>query len=143
MRRYLESAWERAMKFQEVILRAMAKRISWCQAAEILGISDRSIRRWRERYQKQGYDGLLDRRRGKPSGKRVAVEVLEEVLRLPAPVQAYSWSLDGTSRLTSIEEVGSWWRMVSKTPTTRRNDPADRVLSTFRKARFPGGILKG
>jgi transposase len=70
------------MKVQDVILRAMAKRISWWQAAEILGISDRSMRRWRERYQKQGYDGLLDRRRGKPSGKRVAVEVLEEVLRL-------------------------------------------------------------
>jgi transposase len=70
------------MKVQEVILRAMARRISWWQAAEILGISDRSMRRWRERYQKQGYDGLLERRRGKPSGKRVAVEVLEEVLRL-------------------------------------------------------------
>ena len=82
MRGYSESAWERAMKVQDVILRAMAKRISWWQAAEILGISDRSMRRWRERYQKQGYDGLLDRRRGKPSGKRVAVEVLEEVLRL-------------------------------------------------------------
>ena len=70
------------MKVQEVILRGMAKRISWWQAAEILGISDRSMRRWRERYRKHGYDGLLDRRRGKPSGKRVAVEVLEEVLRL-------------------------------------------------------------
>ncbi len=82
MKQYSESAWERAMKVQEVILRAMAKRISWWQAGEILGISDRSMRRWRERYQKQGYDGLLDRRRGKPSGKRVAVEVLEEVLGL-------------------------------------------------------------
>src|ERR1700686_3689748 len=70
------------MKVQEVILRGMAKRISWWQAAEILGISDRSMRRWRERYRKHGYDGLLDRRRGKPSGKRVAVEGLEEVLRL-------------------------------------------------------------
>jgi transposase len=70
------------MKIQEVILRAMAKRISWWQAAEILGISDRSMRRWRERYQEHGYDGLFDRRRGKPSPKRVAVEVVEEVLRL-------------------------------------------------------------
>jgi len=37
---------ERAMKVQEVILRAMAKRITWWQAAEILGISDRSMGRW-------------------------------------------------------------------------------------------------
>jgi transposase len=70
------------MKVQEVILQAMAKRMTWWQAAEILGISDRSIRRWRERYQKHGYDGLLDRRRGKPRGKRVPLETVEEVLRL-------------------------------------------------------------
>ena len=52
------------MKVQEVILRAIAKRINWWQAAEILGISDRSMRRWRERYQEHGYDGLFDRRQG-------------------------------------------------------------------------------
>jgi transposase len=82
VRGYSESAWERAMKVQEVILRAMAKRISWWQAAEILGISDRSMRRWRERYQERGYDGLFDRRRGKPSPKRVPLETVEKVLRL-------------------------------------------------------------
>jgi hypothetical protein len=43
-------AWERAMKTQEVILRAMAKRITWRQAAEIIGISERQMRRWRRRY---------------------------------------------------------------------------------------------
>jgi hypothetical protein len=36
---------ERAMKLQEVILRAMAKKISWWQAAEIIGLSDREMRR--------------------------------------------------------------------------------------------------
>jgi hypothetical protein len=34
-------AWERAMKIQEVILQALAKRITWWPAAEISGISDR------------------------------------------------------------------------------------------------------
>ena len=82
MRRYSEAAWERAMKVQEVILRAMAKRITWWQAAEILGISDRSMRRWKQRYEQYGYDGLFDRRRGRPSPKRVPLEVAEEVLRL-------------------------------------------------------------
>jgi hypothetical protein len=38
--------------------------------------------RWRERYQEHGYDGLFDRRRGKPSPKRVPVGVVEEVLQL-------------------------------------------------------------
>jgi hypothetical protein len=44
---YPRAAVERAMKVQEVILRAMAKKITWWQAAEIIGISDRSMRRWR------------------------------------------------------------------------------------------------
>jgi hypothetical protein len=47
---YPKAAMERAMKVQDVILRAMAKKITWWQAAEILGISDRHMRRWRERY---------------------------------------------------------------------------------------------
>jgi hypothetical protein len=45
---YTKAAMERAMKVQEVILRAMAKKITWWQAAEIMGISDRHMRRWRE-----------------------------------------------------------------------------------------------
>ncbi len=79
---YLKAAVERAMKVQEVILRAMAKKVTWWQAAEIIGISDRQMRRWRERYEKFGYDGLFDRRQGKPSPKRVPVAQVEQVLGL-------------------------------------------------------------
>src|SRR5256885_4413968 len=79
---YRKAAVERAMKVQEVILRAMAKKITWWQAAEIIGLSDRSMRRWRERYEEFGYDGLFDRRQGKPSPKRVPVALVEEVLGL-------------------------------------------------------------
>lgn len=82
MRGYSEAAWERAMKVQEVILRAMARRISWWQAAEIIGVSDRQMRRWHRRYELWGYDGLLDRRKGKPSPRRVPLAVAEQVLRL-------------------------------------------------------------
>jgi transposase len=73
---------ERTMKVQEVILKAMAKKINWLEAAEILGVCDRTIRRMREGYQKFGYTGLLDRRRGKASDRRVPMETAEEVLRL-------------------------------------------------------------
>src|SRR6266513_2031491 len=79
---YSKAAMERAMKVQEVILRAMAKRITWWQAAEIMGISDRHMRRWRERYEEFGYDGLFDRRRGKPSPQRVPMAQVEQVLGL-------------------------------------------------------------
>ena len=79
---YSKAAMERAMKVQEVILRAMAKKITWWQAAEIIGISDRSMRRWHERYEEHGYDGLFDRRRGQPSPKRVPLATVEQVLGL-------------------------------------------------------------
>ena len=79
---YSKTAMERAMKVQEVILRALAKKITWWQAAEIIGVSDRQMRRWRERYEAFGYDGLFDRRRGKPSPKRVPVQQVEQVLGL-------------------------------------------------------------
>jgi transposase len=82
MESYPRAAVERAMKVQEVILRAMAKKITWWQAAEIVGISDRQMRRWRERYEEHGYDGLMDRRRGKPSSKRVPLAEVEQVLGL-------------------------------------------------------------
>ena len=79
---YTKTAMERAMKIQEVILRALAKKITWWQAAEILGISDRHMRRWRERYEEFGYDGLYDRRRGKPSPRRLPMAQVERVLEL-------------------------------------------------------------
>jgi hypothetical protein len=49
---------ERMMKVQEVMLRAMAGKLKWWDAAEILGTSDRSLRRWRKRYEEHSYDGL-------------------------------------------------------------------------------------
>src|SRR5713101_8012604 len=79
---YTKAAMERAMKVQEVILRAMAKKITWWQAAEILGISDRHMRRWRERYVEEGYNGLFDRRRGQPSRRRVPMATVEKVFAL-------------------------------------------------------------
>jgi len=70
------------MKTQDVILKAMAKKISWLSAAEIIGVTPRTMRRWRERLQEHGYDGLRDRRRGKPSQKRVPLVICEQVLEL-------------------------------------------------------------
>src|SRR5262249_5318230 len=76
---YSKAAMERAMKIQEVLLRAMARKVTWFQAAEILGFSDRHLGRIGERYEEFGYDGLFDRRRGKPSPKRVPLATVEGV----------------------------------------------------------------
>ena len=70
------------MKVQDVLLKAMAKKITWWSAAEILGVTDRTMRRWRERIETNGYCGLADRRKGKPSAQRVALATIEKVLGL-------------------------------------------------------------
>ena len=70
------------MKLQDVLLKAMAKKISWLEAAEIAGVTDRTIRRIRDRYEEFGYTGLFDQRKGKRSIHRIPMETAEEVLRL-------------------------------------------------------------
>ena len=70
------------MKIQEVILKAMAGKLKWWEAAEIIGVTDRTMRRWRERYQEHGYSGLWDHRKRSPSPQRVPVKQLEQVLQL-------------------------------------------------------------
>src|ERR1017187_5568786 len=79
---YPRTAAERAMKLQEVLLRATSGKIKWWQAAELMGISERQMRRWRKRFEEQGHQGLLDRRQRKPSGRRVPKAQAEEVLSL-------------------------------------------------------------
>src|SRR5437870_12253777 len=79
---YPQGAVERAMKVQEVIVRALAGKLTWLQAADILGRSPRSVRRLRWRLQHFGYDGLFDRRRQTPSPKRAPVAELQRMLKL-------------------------------------------------------------
>jgi transposase len=73
---------ERMMKLQDVLLKAMAKKITWWAAAEIIGVSDRTMRRMRERLERDGYSGLADRRKGQVSSQRIPLKTAEEVLRL-------------------------------------------------------------
>ena len=73
-RQYSAAEMERMMRVQDVLLKAMAKKITWWAAAEILGVTDRTMRRWREKLQKDGYAGLADRRKGKPSAQRTGRE---------------------------------------------------------------------
>lgn len=79
---YPASARERAMKAEEVILRVVSKQLTFWQAASILRISPRHLRRIFRRYEQFGFDGLYDRRRSRPSARRVPLEEVERTLRL-------------------------------------------------------------
>jgi transposase len=81
-RQFSAAETERMMKAQEVILKAAAGKLKWWEAAEIMGVTDRTMRRWRERMNEHGYSGLWDYRKRKPSPKRVPMQTVEQVLQL-------------------------------------------------------------
>ena len=69
----------RVMRFLDILGRYEAAEFSQVEAAELLGIDERTFRRWRQRFEDDGEAGLVDRRLGKASGKRVPVDRAEEV----------------------------------------------------------------
>jgi transposase len=79
---YAEAAVERAMKIQQVIVRALSGAITWLQAADILGLEPRSMRRWRARYEAGGQLALYDRRRLRPSRRKAPALEVQRILRL-------------------------------------------------------------
>jgi transposase len=79
---FTEAAVERAMKIQEVIVRALSGAITWLQAADILGLDPRSVRRWRARYQAGGQLALYDRRCQRPSRRQAPALEVQRILHL-------------------------------------------------------------
>jgi hypothetical protein len=73
---------------RDVIVKAIDGQISWIQASEILGITARHMRRLRVRYEKEGYHGLVDGRRGKPRRSRIPLRTIQEICRLKREVYA-------------------------------------------------------
>ena len=72
----------RMMKFEELYERTRSRSLNQAEAAEILVVSERTFRRWRDRFEADGAEGLFDRRLAKVSGNRVAVDTVMEVLEL-------------------------------------------------------------
>jgi transposase len=80
-KQYSAAEMERTLKVQEVIAKAVARKLTWWEAAEIVGVTDRTMRRWRARIEEGGYTSLYDRRKH-PSPKRIPLEQAQEVLKL-------------------------------------------------------------
>jgi transposase len=79
------AAWQqdrRMVKFLDVLTRWEAGSLSMSQAGELLGMSERQFRRYRDRYEEDGLEGLKDRRLGKASPKRVPASERERIVAL-------------------------------------------------------------
>ena len=102
MRRTEQAQGLRLMKFEEVYARTTARLLSQAEAAEVLGVSERTFRRWRDRYEADGAEGLYDRRLGRLSARRAPLDEVARVLALfdteatgtsPPSTSTRSWSL--------------------------------------------------
>ena len=69
----------RVAVFLNILHRWESAELNQAEAADLLGVSERTFRRWRDRYDEEGDAGLIDGRLGKASGRRVPVDRAEEV----------------------------------------------------------------
>lgn len=70
------------MRFSEVYDRYQKKRLNCEEASDILGMSVRTFLRKRRRYEEEGFEGVFDRRLGKPSGNRACRDEVENLRQL-------------------------------------------------------------
>ena len=82
MRRTEQAQGLRLMKFEEVYGRTVRRELSQAEAAEVLGMSERTFRRWRDRFEADGAEGLYDQRLGRVSARRAPVDEVARVLEL-------------------------------------------------------------
>jgi transposase len=79
---YPPSEWERIMHIQDVFTKAYHKHFTWREAAEILKVDERTVRRWKQTVEDNGYRDLLDQRTRRPSPKRAPGVIQNQVLKL-------------------------------------------------------------
>ena len=68
-------------KFRDVLSRWERRELSALEAGELLGMSERQFRRYRDRYDEEGEGGLLDKRLGRVSERRVGAEEIAWMLK--------------------------------------------------------------
>ena len=144
MGRYPETAVERAMKVQEVLLRAMGGQVSWVQAGEILGLGPRQVLRLRQRFETDGYSGLFDRRR-QPSPKRVPLETVQRVLGLYRDVYGDFNVQHFHEVLREVHQIDLSYSWVKKALQTAGLVPVSKRRGAHRRRRerrpLPGMLL--
>ena len=112
MRRTEQLQGLRLMKFEDVYGRCYRGDLSQAEASDILGMSERTFRRWRERYEAEGAEGLYDRRLGRVSARRAPVDDVNGGAKLVHP---------GGAKLVHLMLCGTrCWGVV---PVVHRRDP--------------------
>jgi hypothetical protein len=104
----------RMLKFRDVLSRWERRELSMMEAGELLGMSERQFRRYRERFEEEGEAGLVDRRLGKASEKRIATAEIERILGLYRTVYR-GWNVKHFHEHGVREHKFSWGYTWTKT----------------------------
>ena len=132
------------MKLQDVILKAIAKKITWLDAADIAGFSARTMDSLRQKYAAFGYDGLYDQHGRRRIVHRIPLPVAERVLALYQHSYAgmNPWRFHQKLRSEQSIEISYTWLLQAlrgagliAAPEKRRDVPRPRAIAQPAQAR--------
>jgi hypothetical protein len=139
MTQYSFAATVKAMKIQEVILRAASGEILWIDAADIIGVAYRTMKRWKSNYEEFGYDGIFDRRMKTPSPKRASLPEIQSILQL---YRAHYKGFNAThfhEKLKEHHNIHLGYTFVKKLLQTAGEIDKTRIRDKYR-IRRPGAV---
>jgi transposase len=134
----------RAMTRREVITKAIARQLSWVQAAEIVGVTPRQMRRIRWRVEQYGFDAVMDQRGGRPRRKRIKASTIELLCRLKRDVYA-DFSLrhfyEHITEKHGVKVSYNWLRLMLQEAGVVEKEPARGQYRRRRERRPLVGML--
>ena len=134
----------RAMTRREVITKAIAKQLSWLQAAEIVGVTPRQMRRIRWTVEHYGLNAVMDQRGGRPRRKRIKAGTIELLCRLKREVYP-DFSLqhfyEHVTEQHGIQVSYNWLRLMLQEAGIVEREPARGKYRRRRERRPMTGML--
>src|SRR5947199_1902484 len=134
----------RAMTRREIITKAIAKRLSWIQAAEIIGIKPRQMRRIRWRVEHYGLEAVMDQRGGRPRRKRIKAGTIELLCRLKRDIYP-DFSLrhfyENVTEQHGVKLSYNWLRLMLQEAGVVEKEPARGKYRRQRERRPLVGML--
>jgi transposase len=134
----------RAMTRREVITKAITKQLSWVQAAEIVGISPRHMRRLRRKVERWGMSAVIDQRGDRPRRKRIKAGTIELLCRLKRDVYG-DFSLqhfyEHVTEKHGVKVSYNWLRLMLQEAGLVQKEPARGPYRRRRERRPMVGML--
>jgi transposase len=134
----------RAMTRREVITKAIAGELSWVQAAQVLGITARHMRRIRRGYERWGMSAVMDQRGGRPRRKRISVGTIEMLCRLKRDVYedfSVRHFFEQVSEKHQVKVSYNWLRLMLQEAGVVEREPARGQYRRRRERRPMVGML--